>query len=201
MTTTVYVTVNGSGTCVVTPPPPPPGSEITTGNGPYGIAFDSASNELFVTNFHDNTVSVISLKTNTTVATIPVGLNPTGIAYDPVNNEIFVADYTSNASTIIDASTFAIVKTIGGLYLPVGVLYVPSNGEIYISNSASPSGNLVNGTVTVINSATNSAVGSILVGGGPWGLALDTRTNQIFVSDHSHWGKCFGDRSFDKQNH
>jgi YVTN family beta-propeller protein len=50
---------------------------IGVGSTPVGVAFDSINGNLYVTNFSDNTVSVISGKTHTVIGSpIPVGSNP-----------------------------------------------------------------------------------------------------------------------------
>ena len=59
-----------------------------------GIAFDSANGNLYVTNFSDNTVSVISGQTNTVIGNpIPVGSRVhIGIAFDSDNGNLYVAN-------------------------------------------------------------------------------------------------------------
>ena len=46
---------------------------IPVGVGPWGIAYDSGKGEIFVANYYDDTVSVISDSSNTVIATVPVG--------------------------------------------------------------------------------------------------------------------------------
>ena len=62
-------------------------------SGPVGVAYDSTKGEIFVTDFFNNTVSVISDATNAIVATVGVGNNPVGVAYDSSKGEVFVADF------------------------------------------------------------------------------------------------------------
>src|SRR5262245_48338091 len=49
----------------------------------FGAGAALAQTKAYVTNFGDNTVSVIDATTNTVTATIPVGSNPAGIAVTP----------------------------------------------------------------------------------------------------------------------
>jgi YVTN family beta-propeller protein len=79
----VYTSLNNNntqGTPTTTPPsapPPPPPCEVTVdtitglGNAPFGIAYDSVKERIYVANSDDNTVSVINTTTNT--------VNPTPI--------------------------------------------------------------------------------------------------------------------------
>ena len=52
----------------------------------FGASAALAQTKAYVTNFGDNTVSVISTATNTVTATIPVGTNPQSIAF-PVRTQ------------------------------------------------------------------------------------------------------------------
>ena len=55
---------------------------ITVGDRPDGIAFDSANNRMYVTNYNDDNVSVINTATNVVDATITVGDGARGIAFE-----------------------------------------------------------------------------------------------------------------------
>jgi len=65
---------------------------ITVGDKPNDIAFDSANNRMYVTNYNDDTVSVINTANNSVIATITVGDNPHGIAFDSANNRMYVVN-------------------------------------------------------------------------------------------------------------
>src|SRR5208283_2417017 len=81
---------------------------VTVENGPVGVAYDSGKGEIFVTDFFNNTVSVISDENNTVIATVGVGNNPVGVAYDSGKGEVFVADSgsdTFSGSNIIYSNT------------------------------------------------------------------------------------------------
>ena len=64
------------------------GNPIPVGIAPLAIAYDPVHQDMYVTNFGDDTVSVIDTTTNTVIDTIPVGNVPLGIAYDPVQDRI-----------------------------------------------------------------------------------------------------------------
>ena len=79
----------------------PPGGA----NGGGGIAANTATGDVFVTNSSSASVTVVS-KDNAVVATVPVGLDPFGAAADVVNNAIYVGNRTDNTITVI-ADTYA----------------------------------------------------------------------------------------------
>ena len=61
---------------------------IPVGHSPDGVAANPKTSTIYVTNADDNTVSVISGRTNTVAATIPVGHSPDGVAANPKTNTI-----------------------------------------------------------------------------------------------------------------
>ena len=77
---------------------------IPVGTTPYGVAYDSGTSEIFVSNHGSNSVSVISDNTNAVVATITVGTTPSGIAYDSGKGEIFVTNLGDNTVSVISDS-------------------------------------------------------------------------------------------------
>jgi YVTN family beta-propeller protein len=80
-------------------------STISVGKSPDFIAFDSANGNLYVTNFNDNTVSVISGQTNKVIGNpIPVGVNPLGIAFDSANGS-----GAANDVSVISGSTNTVI--------------------------------------------------------------------------------------------
>jgi YVTN family beta-propeller protein len=56
-----------------------------------------------VTNDVSQTVSVISGRTKTVTATIPVGDNPSGVAVDPKTSTIYVANALSDTVSVLTA--------------------------------------------------------------------------------------------------
>jgi YVTN family beta-propeller protein len=81
------------------------GNPITVGNAPFGVAFDSANGDLYVSNFGDNNLSVISGHTNTIIGSrVGVGNGPSGIAFDPANDNLYVANSHDNTVSVISTS-------------------------------------------------------------------------------------------------
>jgi len=79
---------------------------VTGLDGPYGIAFDSHLNQLFVANNGAGTVSVIpdsGGSANTVTATIMIGSGsePTGVAFDSNLNEVYVTNNGAGTISVI----------------------------------------------------------------------------------------------------
>ena len=60
---------------------------------PRGVAYSPDNQRMYVTNFGDDTVSVINTTTNTVDSTIiTVGIEPFDIAYSPDNQRMYVTN-------------------------------------------------------------------------------------------------------------
>jgi YVTN family beta-propeller protein len=145
-----------------------------------GIAYDSGNNEVFVTNPTSQTVSAISVDTNTVVATISVNGSPTGVTYDSGKGEVFVTVATSHgdgsAYVISDVTNSAIAQIPVGPD-PVSAAYDSAKGEVFIANKAS-------NTVSVVSDATNAVTETINVEGIPTAAVYDSGQSEIFVSNY-----------------
>jgi YVTN family beta-propeller protein len=91
---------------------PPATTTIAVGTHPWGIAADSVSRTVYVTNEVSDTVSVISEATNTVIKTIAVGDAPQGVAVDPNTNTVWVDNDGSGTVSVISAATNTVIQTV-----------------------------------------------------------------------------------------
>jgi len=144
-----------------------PPATVAVGNGPYALAVDEATDTIYVTNpsaaGSGDTVSVINGATcnaatqsgcRQSPATITVGTAPLGIAVNPTTNTVYVTAAGENAFT--DGS---------GLGDTVSVI-----------NGASCDG--------ADTSGCGRSPAQVTVGPAPWGIAVDSSTNSIFVANN-----------------
>ena len=142
-----------------------------------GIVDDSDKSEIFASQYLDESglssgnVYVISAKTNTITATIPVTGVPGGLVYDSGKGEIFVA--VGSTIQVISDSTNKVVDTIN---LQAGMMaYNPNKGEIYSSTGSS---------LAIISDKTNGVVETVNINGTlsyAGGLAYDSGTSTIYA--------------------
>ena len=132
---------------------------------------------MFVANFGNESVSVISDTNNSVVATVGVGDGPVGLAYDSSKGEVFVVNDVSNGVYVIsDATDYVVDVVSAGLGIdPISVAYDPS-GEIFLADSGSD-------TLSVISDTPNATMANIVTGAGSFAVAFDASTNQVFVSN------------------
>jgi YVTN family beta-propeller protein len=70
---------------------------ISVGAKPAGVS--ATPDFVYVSNYDDGTVSVISICDNTVIETIPVGAMPTGVSATPDN--VYVSNYSYDTVSVI----------------------------------------------------------------------------------------------------
>jgi outer membrane autotransporter protein len=133
--------------------------------------------DAYVPNTDDNTVSVIDTATHSVTNTIPVGAFPYGAAVTPDGLHAYVSNDGSNTVSVIDTATHAIVNTIAVGSFPLGIAVTPDGLHAYVANSGSS-------TVSVIDTATNAVVNTILVNTAPFGVAVTPDGLHVLVSNN-----------------
>jgi len=142
--------VNGVTNSVVT--------TIPVGKGPNTLALTPDGSQLWVANYSDNTVSVVDTSTNTVVFTFPVPGAPEAIAFSSDGLHAYFGLYSSgqlgtvSTSDVADARAHGYsipVKTVATGANPNSVVVSPDGSTVYVNN-------LTSGTVSVVNTATNT---------------------------------------------
>src|SRR6185295_1678127 len=87
---------------------------------PTGIAISPDMEYVFVTNFSDDSMSVIgadptSANFHKELARVKTGVGPKSIAVQPENEDIFVCDFLGNTVSIINSSSLTIRKQLTSL--------------------------------------------------------------------------------------
>jgi len=135
----------------------------------------------------------------TIVTSVVVGTNPQAIAVNQTTNKIYVANCPTTAAsqpgvngsvTVIDGDTNATTTVPAGI-CPVAVAINQVTNKIYVANQGKSClvGNSCNnsGSVTIIDGVTNSATELELPQPNlphPRGAAVNTTTNEIYVTNH-----------------
>lgn len=153
---------------------------VPAGEAPEGVAVDSATDQIFVTNEQGNNITVINGTTGSTIGPgIPTPGDPWGITYDSDNGLLYVADY--NHVTIINGSTDVAIENLSVDSNSAGIAFDPLNGDIYVADPG-PYG--TNDNLSIINGSTNRFIGSGLeVGSYPLGVTVDTENGLVYVAN------------------
>jgi len=100
------------------------------------------------------TVAVISIPSNTTVATIQVGTQPEDIVITPDGTYAYVSNRGSSTVSVIDTSNNTVIATVPVGIQPNSIAITPDGAFAYVAN-------LTSNTVSVIQTSTNSVVATI----------------------------------------
>ena len=119
------------------------------------------------------------------MTTVGVGGNPSSVAINPDGSRVYVVNSADNTvsdqhcykyccgHSVIDAATNSIVSS-ASVGAPGGVAISPDGSLIYVPN-------FVANNVSVINTATNSQVTTVGVGGNPSSVAINPDGSRVYV--------------------
>ena len=163
---------------------------ISVGDSPNEIAFDSENNRMYVTNYNDDTVSVINTADNLVIATVTIGNTPNGIAFDSENNRMYyslgnwLADVTKRIRFIDTADHSVSANIATAEPIANGIAFDSKNDRMYVVNwngveCCTPD----NSSVSVINTATNRLIANIPVGDKSYEIAFDSANDRMYVTN------------------
>jgi YVTN family beta-propeller protein len=150
------------------------------GTRPLSVAYNFINNAIYVSDYIDNTITVLDGDTNLPRPGSPLttGSNPIGLAVNPINGDVFVANSASNDVYVFDKNN-TIQGIIGGLgNHPVSLTYSPATTRMYVACS-------VANCVWSINSTTYTAVQNISTGIEPWNTFYDSANHFIYVQNRA----------------
>jgi len=183
---------------------------ITVGNLPQSAVVDPGTDTVWVTNFIDNTVSVIDgSKCNATktsrcspIATmINVGFGPLFIIFDGTTGSLYVANFLTatgnpgNTITVLNGKTCNAKKTIGCGQAPAATVTVPGLvGGIAVDTSDHTLyvGDANEGPVVMVNTSTcnalttsgcNQTPATMANGDAFPGAAIDFSNHSVYVAN------------------
>jgi YVTN family beta-propeller protein len=158
------------------------------GGGSGFLLINPVTNKIYVVNHRSNSVSVINGATNTVSTTINIGSAPTYGDINIVTNRIYVVNNGNGQGTtmsVIDGNTDTAIATVTVGNYPQGAAVNPVTNKIYVSNycgnqfgcNATPA----QGTVSVVDGATNTVTNTVTVGVAPQVIFLNQATNKVWV--------------------
>ena len=134
-------------------------------SSPQTLAVTQTGPFAYVANQGSNSVSVIDISSNASVATIPVGSSPHGVAISPDGTQVYVSNIQDNDVSVIATATNSVIATIPVQSSPHGLVFTPDGTSVYVSNSGS-------NTVSVIDTASRTVVATVPVQVGPDSVSM-----------------------------
>ena len=178
-----YVTANsGQSVMVVNTANHSVMSTIPIGANPNGTAVSPDGNRVYTANLQGG-VSVIDTATNSVVNTIPLAIGSLRVAVSPDGTRGYVTNQVQNTVTVINLTDDTVVTTLRGFNVPVHVALNPDGTRAYVSNVAGGPG-----SVTVIETATNTVIDTVQLGGDdstftPSGFGFSPDGSRLYVAD------------------
>jgi YVTN family beta-propeller protein len=150
-------------------------SRIPLGKLPSHMAFNKASDTVFITRQGSDQVSAIDLNTQTVKWTVPVGKLPAGIAMTPDDKYLLVGIMGADYVEVIDWRTQKTVKRIKTGDGAHNFRSVGDKRHTFVSNRVSNS-------INIIDQVTLENVGTINVPGGPDCMELTKDGKTLWVT-------------------
>ena len=154
---------------------------VPAGISPVAVGVNPVTNEVYVANSGDGTITAINGLTNSTT-TITVGTTPSAVAVNPVTDLIYVLNNnnggTGSVSVINGATNTVTGSAISVGSNPIAIALNPVTNKIYVANEGGNS-------ITVIDANNGDATASVTVGTLPVALAVNAVTNEIYVANYS----------------
>ncbi len=172
---TVSVISTVSGTVTAT---------ITVGPSPYFLAVSPNGETLYSSNYQTNTVSVISTATNQVTSTISGFDGPCAVVVSPDGKTLYVPNFNGGVA-VVSTATNTIIGTITGLgNQPYDAAITPDGRYLYVTNfNTSPEYVPGPGSVSVIDTVTNTAIDLIDVGLSPDAVAITPDGRYVYVAN------------------
>jgi YVTN family beta-propeller protein len=159
---------------------------ISVGGSPTGVAMDIKSGYVYVSNFDDGTVSVISVPFQGETTRIPVGNGPYGIAVSSDGEYVYVTNSGDDTVSVIQGTS--VIETIDVGDNPLGITVVPNTDYVYVANNG-------DNTITVISTEDDEGNEEFTVETtidpndpelmeGPYGLTVSASGYYVFVTNN-----------------
>jgi YVTN family beta-propeller protein len=159
---------------------------IPVGWYPNAVAVNSSTNQIYVSNWLDNSVTIVNGATSATT-TISVGASPQALAVNSLNRVyVAVSNDLIGSVVVIDGNTESIIATVPVGRGPTAVAIDPNTDFVYVTNAIDNTVTVINGDAYTRPDGTILPANSVFItdfgGEGPAALAVNPATSRIFVA-------------------
>ena len=158
---------------------------------PYTVTISPDGSTAYVTNSNSTTVTIIDTHSNTVIGVIGGFDGPSGMVITPDGNTAYVNNYggpdgvgSGNGTTVrvvdLNTNTFIGSPITVGL-APAALAITPDGAHVYVANYVD--GNTDTGTVSVIDTNTNTVVDMITGFSGPFSIAINPNGKYAYVTN------------------
>jgi DNA-binding beta-propeller fold protein YncE len=138
------------------------------------LSIDMQGQRLFVAALENNTVEVLKLSTGKPIHIISGLSAPQGVLFVPALNEIYVSNGANGVCAIFNGDSFTLIDQIELSSDADNLRYDRRTASVYVGYG--------NGGLSLVDAATNQAVGHITLDGHPESFQLERRGPRIFIN-------------------
>ena len=150
----------------------------------YSLAISPNQKTLYIVE-HGNKLYVIGIAPHT-VSSVTVGTEPVDVEVSPDGAHVYTADIDSDTVTVVSTATNTVTATIAVGGNPQTVVASPDGTRLYVANAGHSTPGRLDvpiGTISVINTATNTVTATIAVGKDPKGIAVSPNGKRVYVTN------------------
>jgi YVTN family beta-propeller protein len=160
-------------------------------NEPYTVTINAAGTKAYVTNSNSTTITIIDIATNTVIGVINGFDGPSGMVITPDGSTAYVNNYggpdgvgSGNGTTVrvVNLNTNTIIGapiTVG--LAPASLAITPNGQFVYVISYVD--GNPGTGTISIIQTNSNTVVGTIPGFSGPFAIVITRSGTYAYVTN------------------
>jgi YVTN family beta-propeller protein len=151
-------------------------SKINTGSNPDAVVYEPRHGEVYIFNHTGNSVTVISSKTATVSATIPLGGTPEFAAVDQAAGRVYCNIEDKSDVAVIDADKHEVVArwSLSPGEEPTGIALDAAHHRLFAACH--------NKILVMLDTNTGKVIATVPIGAGVDGCAFDDVTQLAFAS-------------------
>jgi YVTN family beta-propeller protein len=149
---------------------------IQTPPNPHAVAFSGDLMRAFTPDHESNVVSIIDMRTDKVLKSLPVSQAPHSIAVAPDGRTVLVAGYEADAADLIDAVTLKRTGPFRVGHQPQSVAFATDGKHGYVVNEGDD-------TVSVLDGRTGAITATVRVGHSPRTVAVSPDGRLAYVSN------------------
>ena len=150
------------------------------GGQPEGVKVSPDGKFVYVTSEEDGTIAVLDLASQKIISTFKVGHRPRTVVFTPDGSRAFVNAENDGAVVVVDAVRHKMLTSIAlgkaGVIKPMFVLLSQDASKLYVSTGRGHQ-------VVTIKTSSQAILGSVEVGGRPWGIALSPDGGTLYSAN------------------
>lgn len=139
-------------------------AEVVLEGGPTGIAYDPAHDQLFVSDWYNARIWVLSGQDLSVLGAVKTGAAPAGLDISANGRLLASADRDGDQVSLFDTDTLEVVARVKTGVRPYGLRF-HADGRLFV-------GNVGTNDVSVIDPEAGSVIATIPVGERPYGIAF-----------------------------